>query len=576
MISLAPRSFRVCDRPSPVFGLLLRPNSISGVRYASLTSAIERGRRRSLSAEEGGRKSFQERGRRNIPPPRPNKFGVELNQKGSRSKFRSPEYDLDTDEFIKSGTVRPSTRPNIPEGFYADPSKPKRRGQSEKRQKRQELRKEPPGRNYQRYTNEFPERVKEHVKVPTSIPYTTAASVFIYGASAVEAALRCSRRKLYVLYIYQAQDEPLTPEQNLIRKMALAQGLKVKMAFAGWDSMLDKMSGGRPHNGFVLEASHLPTLPIAHLEPVTDPTADKFHVKLSPQSEEEAKVNGLSNEIQRPERYEEEAKSRFPLILLVDGIVDPGNMGAIIRSAYYLGVDGIVYAGRNSAPNSAITAKASAGATENMTFFRTSNPQEFVDVSRKNGWRFLAADSPGNVFENSNRLESIDRGVGSNTSSPLTEAPTVLMMGNESTGLLQRLKVRADKLVSIPGARFNPMQGIKDAAGIDSLNVSVAAAMLIEMLTRAPLQITDLPAVEQQAKLEREQKEMERKLEEKLRRDEENLEERRRKGEKIRKEEWAGYEEIRTRAQELEPAERERGQRQEQIPPKEPQSFEFN
>jgi 23S rRNA (guanosine2251-2'-O)-methyltransferase/21S rRNA (GM2251-2'-O)-methyltransferase len=370
------------------------------------------------------------------------------------------------------------------------------------------LRKLKHGRNHHRYTNEFPERVKSQVLVPSSIPYTTAASVFVYGASAVEAALRCSRRKLYKLYIYQAEGEELTTQQNLLRKMALAQGVTVKMAFASWDTMMTKMSDGRPHNGFVLEASPLPTLPIASLEPVTDPTANVFHVKLNPQSEEEAKVNGSSNEVQRAERYDEAARSRFPLILLVDGIVDPGNIGAIIRSAYYLGVDGIVYAGRNSAPMSPVTAKASAGATESMTFLKTVNPQEFVQASRKNGWRFLAADSPRNVFERSSDVISVDRAAGTNTTSLLTEAPTVLMLGNEGTGLMERLKVRADGLISIPGAHFRHQEGIlNDAAGVDSLNVSVAAAMLIEMLMRTPLQVTDLPALERQEKEKEKEKE---------------------------------------------------------------------
>lgn len=566
MISLTSRSARICDRPSLAFGVLLRPNSISGVRFASLTSAIERGKRQSLSVEErGGRhfqgrdkqsfedrgnrsfedrrnrsfedrgtrsyedrgnRSYEERGTRsyekrdgNTSPPRPREFGREWDRPTPRSEFRNPQFEFDTEEFIKTGDLRTKKdnsrfrdRDSAQKAAYRD--KPDESNQLEPHWvgrghlQGRERSKGKKGRNHHKYSDEFPERVKSSVLVPSSIPYTTAASVFIYGASAVEAALRCSRRKLYKLYIYQGEGEELTSQQNVIRKMALAQGITVKMAFAGWDAMMDKMSLGRPHNGFVLEASPLPTLPITNLEPVTDPTANVFHVRIGSQSAEEAKVNGVNSEVQRAERYDEASKSRFPLILMIDGIVDPGNAGAIIRSAYYLGVDGIVYGGRNSAPISPIAAKASAGATESMTFFKTVNPQEFVQASRKNGWRFLAADSPGNVYQRSGDVASMDRASGSNTLPLLTEAPTVLMLGNEGTGLMERLKARADGLISIPGARFRPAEGIKDDAGVDSLNVSVAAAMLIEMLMRTPLQVTPLPdlsALEKQEKVEQKQ-----------------------------------------------------------------------
>ncbi|KAJ6064961.1 hypothetical protein N7444_000614 [Penicillium canescens] len=104
-------------------------------------------------------------------------------------------------------------------------------------------------------TRGMPERVKENVKVPDTIPYTTPASEFIYGTSAVEAALRCSRRQLYKLYIYQAAEEELSAGKVTIRKLALSKNIGVKMAFAGWDRLMDKMSAGRPHNGCILEAS---------------------------------------------------------------------------------------------------------------------------------------------------------------------------------------------------------------------------------------------------------------------------------------------------------------------------------
>ncbi|RAO68679.1 uncharacterized protein BHQ10_004691 [Talaromyces amestolkiae] len=345
-------------------------------------------------------------------------------------------------------------------------------------------------------TDAVPERVKPHVTVPETIPYTTPASEFIYGLSAVEAALRCTRRKLYMLYIYQAAGEELSSEKIALRKLALARGIQVKMAFAGWDKILDKMSTGRPHNGLILEASPMPQIPVSSLQPVSLPTDEYFEVGLDKQSVEEAEVNGSSNRIARVERFEEVAKSRYPLVILLDGILDPGNIGAVIRSAYYLGVDALVLTGRNSAPLTPVTIKASAGAAENMTILKANNEIDFIRRSRENGWRFYAADSPQNVADlaaTHGTLADDTASIAANEinhgASLLATAPTVLMLGNEGTGLLPRIKAQADGFVSIPGARIRPNLGINDAARVDSLNVSVAAALLMEMLMRVPLRV---------------------------------------------------------------------------------------
>ncbi|KAJ6051202.1 hypothetical protein N7460_001736 [Penicillium canescens] len=319
-------------------------------------------------------------------------------------------------------------------------------------------------------TRGMPERVKENVKVPDTIPYTTPASEFIYGTSAVEAALRCSRRQLYKLYIYQAAEEELSAGKVTIRKLALSKNIGVKMAFAGWDRLMDKMSAGRPHNGCILEASpYLNCL---------------FRVELAPQTREEAAVNGTDDRVpihQPPPPHEGQ---RYPVALLLDGVVDPGNMGAIIRSSYFLGIDAIILAGRNSAPLSPVTIKASAGAAENMPILHVRNEVDFIQRSQKNGWRFYAADAPG--------PGSVYMDAGSGSDLPIMTSPSVLMMGSEGSGLSSHIKSHADATVSIPGARHSPVLGVQsDPARIDSLNVSVAAALLMEKFLRTPLAVAE-------------------------------------------------------------------------------------
>ncbi|EED17710.1 RNA methyltransferase, putative [Talaromyces stipitatus ATCC 10500] len=486
--TLTHRSLRLCHRVNFASEVILRNNCLPGTRNASLTSNIARAARKSAAIDASRQKydrslkddrrstasSFREDPRNNRPS-----YDRDTPAKRRSNKDEKRDYTLN---WLNRGRVSKSSG----EG-YVNSHKKLGKGSGNIKRRR--------GKDHEP-TDAVPERIKTNVPVPATIPYTTPASEFIYGLSAVDAAIRCTRRKLYMLYIYQAVGEELSPEKIALRKLALARGIQVKMAFAGWDKLLDKMSAGRPHNGVILEASPMPQIPVTSLRPVPSPIDDFFEVGLDKQSVEEAEVNGSSNRIARVERFEEVEKSRFPLVILLDGILDPGNMGAVIRSAYYLGVDALVLTGRNSAPLTPVTIKASAGAAENMTIFKAKSEIDFIRRSRENGWRFYAADSPQNVSDlaaTHGTLADYTATVAANGSSPsaslLTSAPTVLMLGNEGTGLLPRIKAQADGYVSIPGARIRPDLGINDAARVDSLNVSVAAALLMEMFMRVPLRV---------------------------------------------------------------------------------------
>lgn len=453
---------RACIRPSARF---------ITVRHASLNSAIDRGIRRS-------------RGFEGSPSPR-NSKNDDASHRGK--KGRKDDGDFDTDAFIKTGKFQA-----LPREFQ---------GRNAERQKGDMNEPEPKQKKPSKYyhpkaidkshrpSDKVPERIKRHVMVPSSIPYTTPASEFIYGTNAVEAALRCRRRQLYKLYIYQAADEELSPAKISIRKMALLNNVLVKMAFAEWDKLLDKMSAGRPHNGCILEASPLPQLPVKSLRAVSSPNEDTFRVELGAQSREEAATNGLNDRI-KIHQPQSQQRRRYPVTLLLDGVVDTGNLGAIIRSAYYLGIDAIIFAGRNSAPLSPVTIKSSAGAAENMPLLTASNEQGFIQRSKENGWRFYAADAPGPGSNLLDDLSDADSS-GGNSRNALIQSPSVIMMGSESNGLSRHIKSYADATVSIPGARFSGGMGVEsDPARIDSLNVSVASALLMEMFLRVPLEVT--------------------------------------------------------------------------------------
>ncbi|KAI0535105.1 hypothetical protein GGR58DRAFT_25970 [Xylaria digitata] len=299
---------------------------------------------------------------------------------------------------------------------------------------------------------------------PIRIHHTTAASQFLYGRSVIEAALKNSRRQLYKLYIYNGDDRRNVPQDEMLAKLARQKGVDVTKVPNDGLRMLDKMSSGRPHNGCILEASPLPQLPLKALGPLSeDLKTPGFHVEIAHQSSEEAKVNGTSDFVSY-----HLPKERNPFVLLLDGILDPGNLGAILRTAAFLGVNGIAITKSSSATLTAVALKASAGASEVISLFSVNSTVDFLTRSKENGWLVYAAvpspkRSKGNSHLTVDRLETYD---------PLSSQPTVLVIGSEGEGLTKQVRRQADHEVSIP----SPSSSLSSV--VDSLNVSVATGIL--------------------------------------------------------------------------------------------------
>ncbi|RDW58031.1 hypothetical protein BP6252_13442 [Coleophoma cylindrospora] len=298
---------------------------------------------------------------------------------------------------------------------------------------------------------------------PLSVPYSTSASEFLYGTSVVQAALASRKvpgRKLYKLYIYTGENREDAGRDDKMESLARKNGVPVARVDATWLRTLDKMSGGRPHNGYVLEASPLPKLPIKSLGDVIKGEQPGYKVVLDYQSREDAEINGTSDFIQLPR------SNRNPFILLLDEIVDPGNLGGMIRTASFLGVTAVAISVRNSASFTPIVLKASAGASENITIFAVEKPAGFVADSRLAGWKVYAAIAPSSP-SNAVAAHSVTT---EELGDPLAEDPCILVLGSEGYGLRPNLKQHADVHLSI--------QGSGRSAGVDSLNVSVAAGIL--------------------------------------------------------------------------------------------------
>ena len=72
---------------------------------------------------------------------------------------------------------------------------------------------------------------------------------------------------------------------------------------------------------------------------------------------------------------------------MLDEVLDPQNLGALLRTSHYLGVDKVIVCAKNSAPLSPSVSKASSGAMEVMTIYSANNLMRFIDKSQEHGWQ---------------------------------------------------------------------------------------------------------------------------------------------------------------------------------------------
>ncbi|RZJ88746.1 MAG: 23S rRNA (guanosine(2251)-2'-O)-methyltransferase RlmB [Brevundimonas sp.] len=146
------------------------------------------------------------------------------------------------------------------------------------------------------------------------------------------------------------------------------------------------------------------------------------------------------------------------VIVMLDQVTDPQNVGAVFRSALALGARGIVVQDRHSPELAGALAKASAGATERLPCARVTNLSRALERLADLGWRAVGLD--GDATET---LEGA-----------LDHRPTVIVMGSEGEGIRRLVAEHCDVLAKIP------MPG-----GFESLNVSNAAAIALYEAARA-------------------------------------------------------------------------------------------
>lgn len=154
-----------------------------------------------------------------------------------------------------------------------------------------------------------------------------------------------------------------------------------------------------------------------------------------------------------------EEKGEPPFLFLLDGIEDPHNLGAIIRTANLAGAHGVIIPKRRAVGLTSTVAKTSAGALNYTPVAKVTNLSATIEELKERGLWFVCADMGGELMYRMN-----------------LKGPIGLVIGNEGEGVSRLVREKCDYIASIP------MHG-----DIDSLNASVAAGVLAYEIVRQRL-----------------------------------------------------------------------------------------
>ena len=151
-----------------------------------------------------------------------------------------------------------------------------------------------------------------------------------------------------------------------------------------------------------------------------------------------------------------DAKGEEPLVVILDHLTDPHNLGAIIRSANLCGVHGVIIPKRRSASLTAVSVKASSGAVAHTPIVKVGNLTQCIDELKAKGFWIMAADMDGAPYYKND-----------------FKGKMAIIIGNEGKGISPNVKKQCDYSVSIP------LYG-----DIDSFNASAAAAIILSEAAR--------------------------------------------------------------------------------------------
>lgn len=241
---------------------------------------------------------------------------------------------------------------------------------------------------------------------------------FVFGKNSVEALLLNSERPINKIFILSS----IKKDSKIHTILKLANNNKIPVSEISKEKMSNMLKENVNHQGIV-----------ASVSPVNFSTVDE-----------------ILETVQH--------KKKLPLLILLDNIEDPQNLGAIIRSSEVLGADGIIIPKRRSAIISGTVAKASSGALEFIPIARVNNLNTTIKTLKEQGLWVIGAENEiksQNIFHTDFNI------------------PCAIVMGSEGKGISPLVKKSCDILIKIP-----------QSGKTTSLNVSNALSIVLYEITR--------------------------------------------------------------------------------------------
>ena len=253
----------------------------------------------------------------------------------------------------------------------------------------------------------------------------------VIGRNAVLEALRVGVPSMQLYIATRIEHDDRTRE---IIKLAGAQSLHLLEA----DRLeMDRIARSSNHQGVVLKVQPYQYSSLAELADIAERKAKAMDVVNSPS----ARINAR------------------PLFIALDGVTDPQNLGAAIRSAAAFGANGVILPDRRSASVTAAAWKVSAGAAAHIPVARVVNLTKAIESMRERGYYTVGLDGGG------------DKPVGE---TGFETDPLIVVLGSEGKGLSRLVRESCDAIAGIPITSM-----------VESLNASVAAGISLYAVARA-------------------------------------------------------------------------------------------
>ena len=237
---------------------------------------------------------------------------------------------------------------------------------------------------------------------------------FIYGKNAVIEALEANNREFNRILISNTS----RADEKIEKIKELARAKNIIFQFVGKEK-LNQMAQEARHQGV-----------IAQIAPIKYMDLDEFIDKNS---------------------------AEITSVVILDGVEDSHNLGAIIRSCVAFGVDGLVVQDKNSPLESGAMVKATAGTMEHIKISRVTNLSRAIEILKDNGYWVIGMDGYADTT-----IDKVNK-----------DGKIALVMGSEGKGMRRLVQENCDASVKL---NISPL--------VESLNVSTAAAIAIYELTK--------------------------------------------------------------------------------------------